>query len=62
MMVLPGSLVVSFSRHYVRPADGRQLQRLGIQPHIESAPTIRGLIEGDEVLETAGKTLTREGE
>lgn len=53
-MVLPGNLVVGFSGHNVRHADGRQLQRLGIQPHIKSAPTIRGIIAGrDEVLETA---------
>ena len=57
-MVLPGNLSVSFSGHDVRHADGRQLQRVGIQPHIKSAPTIRGLIEGrDEVLETAVRHL-----
>jgi C-terminal processing protease CtpA/Prc len=57
-MVLPGSLVVSFTGHDVRHADGRQLQRLGIQPHVKSEPTIRGLVEGrDEVLETAVKYL-----
>jgi len=53
-MVLPGNLSVSFSGHDVRHADGRQLQRLGIQPTIRVAPTIRGLVEGrDEILEAA---------
>ena len=57
-MVLPGNLQVSFSGHDVRHADGRQLQRLGIQPTIKVAPTIRGLIEGrDEILERAIKYL-----
>jgi C-terminal processing protease CtpA/Prc len=58
-MVLPGNLTVSFSGHDVRHADGRQLQRLGIQPHIKVAPTIRGLFveNRDEVLEAAIKFL-----
>ena len=59
-MVLPGNLVVGFSGHNVRHADGRQLQRLGIQPHVKSAPTIRGIIAGrDEVLETAVEYLQK---
>ena len=57
-MVLPGNLQVTFSGHDVRHADGRQLQRVGIQPTIRVAPTIRGLIEGrDEILERAVKHL-----
>jgi Peptidase family S41 len=59
-MTLPGNLIVSFSGHDVRHADGRQLQRLGIQPHIKVEPTKRGIIEGrDEVLETAVKYLQK---
>jgi C-terminal processing protease CtpA/Prc len=59
-MVLPGTLPISFSGHDVRHADGRQLQRLGIQPTIRVAPTIRGLIEGrDEILEAAIKYLRK---
>ncbi|MBL8208698.1 MAG: hypothetical protein JNM09_30990, partial [Blastocatellia bacterium] len=55
---LPGNLTVRFTGHNVRHADGRQLQRVGIQPHIRVAPTIRGTIEGrDEVLEAAIKFL-----
>jgi len=34
LMVLPGNLSISFSGHDVRHADGRQLQRVGIQPTI----------------------------
>jgi len=53
-MVLPGNLAVSFSGHNVRHADGRQLQRVGIQPTIKVAPTIQGLVEGrDEILQAA---------
>lgn len=57
-MVLPGNLAVSFSGHNVRHADGRQLQRVGIQPTIKVAPTIRGLADGrDEILDAAIKFL-----
>jgi hypothetical protein len=38
----------------VRHADGRQLQRTGLQPDVEVRPTIAGIREGkDEVLEKA---------
>jgi C-terminal processing protease CtpA/Prc len=51
---LPGGFRVSFTGHDVRHADGRQLQRIGIQPHIRVQPTIDGLRGGrDEVLERA---------
>jgi len=51
---LPGGLLVRFSGHDVRHADGRQLQRVGIQPDIRVEPTIAGLQAGkDEVLERA---------
>jgi C-terminal processing protease CtpA/Prc len=57
-MVLPGNLSISFSGHDVRHADGRQLQRVGIQPTIKVAPTIRGVIDGrDEILDAAVKFL-----
>jgi C-terminal processing protease CtpA/Prc len=59
-MVLPGNLTVSFSGHNVRHADGRQLQRVGIQPTIKVEPTIRGLVDGrDEILEAAVKFLQK---
>jgi len=45
---------VRFSGHDVRHADGRQLQRVGIQPDIRVEPTIAGLQAGkDEVLDRA---------
>ncbi len=57
-MVLPGNLGVSFTGHNVRHADGRQLQRIGIQPHVRAAPTIAGVVAGrDEVLEAAVRHL-----
>jgi C-terminal processing protease CtpA/Prc len=50
----PGGFTVAFTGHDVRHADGRQLQRVGLVPHIAVEPTIRGLRQGkDEVLERA---------
>ena len=52
--VLPGGLRVTFTGCSVRHADGRQLQRVGLQPHVAVRPTIKGLYEGrDEVLDRA---------
>lgn len=58
-LVLPGNLTVGFSGHDVRHADGRKLQRVGIEPHVKVAPTIRGLLieNRDEILEAAIKFL-----
>ncbi len=51
---VPGGFRVNFSGHDVRHADGRQLQRVGLQPHVLVAPTIAGVRSGrDEVLERA---------
>lgn len=56
--VLPGGIVINFSGHDVRHADGRQLQRLGIQPDVKIEPTIAGIRAGrDEVLEKAVEYL-----
>jgi C-terminal processing protease CtpA/Prc len=53
-LVLPGGISVVFGGHDVRHADGRQLQRIGLVPHIEIRPTIKGIREGkDEVLDRA---------
>jgi hypothetical protein len=53
-LVLPGSLVVNFTGQEARFADGRQLQRVGVQPHIIFRPTIAGIRAGrDEVLGAA---------
>ena len=52
--VLPGGIQVNFSGYEIRHADGRQLQRIGIQPDIKVEPTIAGIRAGrDEVLESA---------
>jgi hypothetical protein len=57
-LALPRDIVVSFSGHDVRHADGRQLQRVGLVPHIEVRPTIKGIRDGrDEVLERARNFL-----
>lgn len=56
--VLPGGIAFNFTGMSVRHGDGRQLQRLGIQPTLRVATTIAGLREGrDEVLEAAVKLL-----
>jgi C-terminal processing protease CtpA/Prc len=60
-VVLPGGISASFSGHAVRHADGRQLQRVGIQPSIRVAPTIAGIAAGrDEVLEAALQFLAKQ--
>lgn len=54
VMMLPGGIRVSFTGHDVRHADGRQLQRVGLQPHISVVPTLESLRSGrDEVLDRA---------
>lgn len=51
---LPGGFTVGFTGHDVRHADGRQLQRIGLVPHVRVEPTIKGIREGkDEVLARA---------
>ena len=53
-MVLPGRVMVGFTGHDVRHADGRQLQKVGLTPHVEVFPTIKGIQDGrDEVLDRA---------
>jgi C-terminal processing protease CtpA/Prc len=53
-VVLPGDIRANFTGHDIRHADGRQLQRLGIQPDIRVEPSIEGIRNGrDEVLEAA---------
>jgi C-terminal processing protease CtpA/Prc len=57
-LVLPGDISVNFSGHDVRHADGRRLQRVGIQPDVKVEPTPKGISPGrDEVLEAAVKFL-----
>jgi hypothetical protein len=50
----PGGIYVRFSGQGVWHPDGRQLQRLGLQPEIELRPTLVGIRAGkDEVLDRA---------
>jgi hypothetical protein len=59
-VVLPGGLAAWFSGHDVRHADGRQLQRVGLQPDIVVRPTLAGVRAGrDEVLERAVNFLRK---
>ena len=51
---LPGGISVRFSGQGVWHADGRQLQRVGLQPTVEVRPTLAGIRAGkDEVLDRA---------
>jgi len=51
---IPGGIFLSFSGQGVWHADGRQLQRVGLQPHVLVRPTIKGIRqEKDEVLDKA---------
>lgn len=53
-VVLPGGVMANFTGHDVRHADGRQLQRVGLQPDVLVRPTLAGIRAGkDEVLERA---------
>jgi C-terminal processing protease CtpA/Prc len=55
---MPGGITIRFTGTDVRHADGRQLQRIGIQPDIRVEPTIAGIAAGkDEVLDAAIKFL-----
>ncbi len=58
---LPGGVIVSFTGHDVRHADGRQLQRVGLIPDVAVAPTRAGIRAGkDEVLERAIQVLEKD--
>jgi C-terminal processing protease CtpA/Prc len=62
-VAIPGSMTISFTGHDVRHADGRQLQRVGLQPQVTVTPTLAGLRAGrDEVLETALRFVGGTGE
>jgi C-terminal processing protease CtpA/Prc len=51
---VPGGIYVRFSGQGVWHADGRQLQRVGLQPLVEVRPTLAGIRAGkDEVLDRA---------
>jgi C-terminal processing protease CtpA/Prc len=57
---VPGGIYVRFSGQGVWHADGRQLQRIGLQPDVEAHPTLAGIRAGkDEVLDEAVEYLQR---
>lgn len=63
MFTIPGNIGITFTGHDVRHADGRQLQRVGLQPQVSVTPTIAGIRAGrDEVLEAALKYVGGTGE
>lgn len=63
ILALPGDLTMRFTGHDVRHADGRQLQRVGLQPQVVVTPTIAGVRAGrDEVLEAASRYVGGAGE
>ncbi|MCP3143804.1 S41 family peptidase [Pyxidicoccus xibeiensis] len=55
---LPGGIWMTFTGMEIRHADGGQLQRKGLTPHVAVQPTLAGLRAGrDEVLERALRLL-----
>lgn len=59
-LALPGGLTMGFTGQSVEFPDGRQLQRVGLQPDIEVHPTVAGVRAGrDEVLEAALRAARR---
>jgi hypothetical protein len=60
---MPGGITLRFTGYDARHLDGRQLQRVGIQPDIRVEPTIEGIVAGkDEVLEAAIRFLNESKE
>lgn len=59
-MILPGGISMAFSGQAVTWVDGKQLQRVGVQPDIRVEPTAKGMLAGkDEILEAAIAHLSR---
>jgi len=62
-VLVPGNIGITFTGHDVRHADGRQLQRVGLEPNVAVSPTIAGIRAGrDEVLEAALRYVGGTGE
>jgi hypothetical protein len=45
----------------VRHADGRQLQRVGLVPHVEIRPTLAGIRAGEDEVLARALAYLREG-
>lgn len=57
---IPGGMFLVFSGQGVWHADGRQLQRLGLQPHVPVMPTLKGIRSGkDEILDKAKEWIRK---
>src|SRR5262249_20118877 len=57
-LTVPGGLSVQFTGLEVRHVDGRQLQQVGLQPHLKVSPTVARFRAGqDEVLDRALRYL-----
>lgn len=55
---VPGGITITFSGEDIRHSNGGKLQRLGLQPNINVAPSLVGIRAGkDEVLEKAVESL-----
>ena len=53
-LTLPGSITIGFTGQRVTYPDGRQVQRIGLEPDVAVRPTINGVRAGrDEVLDAA---------
>jgi C-terminal processing protease CtpA/Prc len=64
-LALAGSVTVTvtYPGYELTRADGRQLQRVGVEPPIQVAPTVAGMRAGrDEVLERALAIAARPGQ
>jgi C-terminal processing protease CtpA/Prc len=58
---LPGQMTLVFSGSELRHTDGRQLQRVGLTPQVDVAPTVKGIRAGnDEVLTRAQEWLLQQ--
>jgi C-terminal processing protease CtpA/Prc len=54
VFMAPGGIRIPFTGEDIRWPDGKQLQRVGLQPDIEAHPTLEGVRAGrDEILERA---------
>lgn len=57
---IPGGMHLNFSGQGIWHSDGRQLQRVGLQPHVFVQPTIKGIRLGkDEVLDKAMEWINK---
>ena len=47
---IPGNIGITLTGHDVRHADGRQLERVGLEPEVAVTPTIAGIRSGRPAL------------